>query len=272
MIGMRTHTPVVIALLLVLSGCSGLPVIGTESERVSVTPAQVPSGPAVGTIAPGITESGVVDAQALVDAHQRELANESMTMNYSIRTIAENGTEISRTNSTVRYGANRTVTHTHSTKTDADRTGSTERQSWSNDTDTYIRTKENGTTNYYQTSAMNQTASTSIQNTLSKATNISVKNRSSGEGPDQYELRGTIESDTNQGPSNYQIQLHIDARGFIHEYRQEFQYQQNRTTTRRTTEIRFETNTTPPERPAWVDEAENETRNESTARESGIEE
>lgn len=269
---MRTLTPVALVVLVVLAGCSGLPVIGTESGRVTVTPAEVPTDEEKGTIAPGITETGVVDAQALVDAHQRELANESVTMNYSIRTVAENGTEISRTNSTIRYGANRTVTHTHSTKTDVDRTGATERQSWSNETDTYVRMKKNGTISYDHTSAMNQTVSASIQNTLSKAINISVKNRSSGEGPDQYELRGTIESDTNQGSSNYQIQLQIDARGVIHEYRQEFQYQQNGTTTRRTMEIRFETNTTPPKRPEWVDEAENETRNESTARESGVEE
>lgn len=265
---MRTLTPVAVALLVVLAGCSGFPSIGTESDRVSVTPADVPTGDRSGTIAPGVTETGIVNAQTLVDAHRRVLVNEPMTMNSSVHAVAENGTVLHRVNSTVRYGANRTTVYTHSSRTVPGRTGSTEREGWSNDTDSYVLVRENSTTTYHHRPRMNTTVSPGIMRGLKNAVDISVQNLSNSGGPDQYRLEGTAKGGNEQSPE-YQLTLHIDERGFIHEYKQEFQYQQDETTIRQTTDIHFHANTTPPERPEWVSKAVNATRNETT--ESSVE-
>lgn len=264
---MRTLTPVAVALFVVLAGCSGIPLPGSESDRVSVTPADVPTGDGSGTIAPGVTETGIVNAQTLVDAHRRVLVNEPMTMNSSVHAVAENGTVLHRVNSTVRYGANRTNVYTHSSRTAPGRTGSTEREGWSNDTDSYVLVRENSTT-YHHRPGMNTTVSPVIMKSLKNVVDISVQNLSNSGGPDQYRLEGTSKGANEQSPE-YQLTLRIDERGFIHEYRYEVQRQQRETTIRQTTNIHFHANTTPPERPEWVSKAVNATKNETT--ESSVE-
>lgn len=267
---MRTLTPVAVVLLVVLAGCSGLPVFGTETGRVSVTPADVPTGGGSGTIAPGVTETGIVNAQALVDAHRRVLVNEPMTMNSSVHAVAENGTVLHRVNSTVRYGANRTNVYTHTSRTAPGRTGSTEREGWSNDTDSYVLVRENSTTMYHHRPGMNTTVFPVIMKSLKNVVDISVQNLSNSGGPDQYRLEGTSKGVNEQSPE-YQLTLRIDERGFIHEYRYEVQRQQMETTIRQTTDIHFHANTTPPERPEWVSKAVNATKNETPEPESSVE-
>lgn len=89
---------VVVCVLLVLSGCGG--VGGPETpER---TPFAVPSdtdqatagdGGVTGEYPPGVNESGVVDAAALLSNHSRELRGRSVTVQSNfVRRYAENGT------------------------------------------------------------------------------------------------------------------------------------------------------------------------------------
>jgi hypothetical protein len=73
---------VALAVLVACAGCTAL--TGADDpaparETGTVTPAAVPD-PADRTYAPGVTGSGVVSPSALVDAHDRSLANRSYTV------------------------------------------------------------------------------------------------------------------------------------------------------------------------------------------------
>lgn len=73
---------VLVALLVVLAGCSGIADPG-QSPPVEVTPAPVPTDtptPAPPQLAPGVTAEGVTDPNALADAHAAVLRNTSKTV------------------------------------------------------------------------------------------------------------------------------------------------------------------------------------------------
>lgn len=73
---------VLVAVLVVLAGCSGL-AEPREAPSVEVTPAPVPTDtptPAPPQLAPGVTAEGVVDPRALADAHAAVLRNTSKTV------------------------------------------------------------------------------------------------------------------------------------------------------------------------------------------------
>ena len=71
----------VVVVLVVLSGCS-TPFGGMETATPTVTPAEVPDGPA-DSLAPGVEGQGVVAPALLVDAHNRTLANQSFTVRFT---------------------------------------------------------------------------------------------------------------------------------------------------------------------------------------------
>jgi hypothetical protein len=76
--GVRTA---VLALCLVTAGCTGF--IGSEgaASTETMTPAPVPDSPPL-QVAPGLTETGVADADALVRAHVAGLSNTSFTVEH----------------------------------------------------------------------------------------------------------------------------------------------------------------------------------------------
>lgn len=92
--GPRGTAAVALAALLVLAGC-GATGLDRGTPTGSLTPVGVPEDDrSVGaaTVAPGVSESGVYDAFALADAHQRALANRSYARVTSTTLADGNGT------------------------------------------------------------------------------------------------------------------------------------------------------------------------------------
>lgn len=272
---MRTPTLVALIVIVVLSGCSGLPVIGTGSDQVSVTPADVPTEAGSG-MPPGITESGINSVQTLTDAHRESLANRSVTVNITRRIIVDNRTE-KQGNTTVRIAGDRTSVSTVSKYTTTGSDG--KRETWTNETDFYSKSTQNGTNTYRHNDGIRESSSTersnrwllmNIESYLSETSNVSVKPVSDNDSSDRYLLTGTRQMDRQAGfpdenmtTQDGHLSVVIGEDGFIRGYEYEQKTQNDTTTTRITTEVQFHANTTPPERPAWINEAANATRNET---------
>lgn len=265
---MRTLTPVVVALLLVLSGCSGILEMGSEPDRVSVTPAEVPTEDGNG-LPPGVTGAGFINPQELVNAHQQVLANESVTINTTHRSVAENGTVLSRTYTTYRVGANRTYAHRLAT---SNRTESPwEHEIWMNDDGRYSVERTNTTT--YRFVPNGKPNAHLLENVIIEyveISNVSVANISGGDQQHRYRLQGSIENSERQDfelgndtTKNDTIEMHVDERGFVYKFVYPRYFRQNNSIIRNTAVVRFDTNATAPERPAWVEEAVSATKNET---------
>jgi hypothetical protein len=102
---------VCLAVLCVLAGCNAIAPGGTDGDGAdadapTVTPADVPRDMAGGTLAPGLTSDGVTDPGALVAAHRRALANESVTVELDILRRS-NGTVVENSSGTYRFSADR---------------------------------------------------------------------------------------------------------------------------------------------------------------------
>jgi hypothetical protein len=77
--------------ILSIGGCSGLDGGSAETTPAEVTPAGVPAVDDARDLAPGLTERGVVDARALLDAHERFRENRSYTVATNLTERFENG-------------------------------------------------------------------------------------------------------------------------------------------------------------------------------------
>jgi len=101
---MRHALPLVVALLVCLSGCSGL--VGPDpSGAATSTPAPVPTdGPAADV--PGLSEHGITDPEALATANERAFDNRSLTVVGDMTVTAANGTALVDSSSTTRITAN----------------------------------------------------------------------------------------------------------------------------------------------------------------------
>lgn len=103
--------PVVI--LVMLAGCSGYLADGRNSEqRVTVTPAPVPSTEAPGNLPAGLTREGVEDPWAISKAHHTALRN-SFTLSANQTVQNSNGSLRAQRNVTVRVAANHSRHHVH---------------------------------------------------------------------------------------------------------------------------------------------------------------
>ena len=91
---------VTVALLAVLAGCG----TGAPETATPVTPAPVPTGDerAGASFAPGVDETGIYDADALLDAHFGRLANTSYTVRLSSVRRARDGSLLARHDRTLR--------------------------------------------------------------------------------------------------------------------------------------------------------------------------
>jgi hypothetical protein len=110
----RLASSIALALLVVLAGCSGLPGSGTPTDGGTTptptptattdtptpTPTATPS-PSPETVAPGLTESGVVDAWALAREHKTTLRSVSRTVQVERTVTAADGTTLARVETTV---------------------------------------------------------------------------------------------------------------------------------------------------------------------------
>jgi len=97
--------PLVVAAVVVLSGCNAFTGSDTETDIPTVTPAAVPTDEPTPTpvpmLAPGLTQAGVVSAGDLANAHDTNLADGSFT-------VVSNNT-VRYANGTLRFQQNRTM-------------------------------------------------------------------------------------------------------------------------------------------------------------------
>lgn len=93
-----------VVLVLVLGGCSG--VTTNPAPTDTVTPAPIPTAETESveaTLPPGVTGNHIVDADALVDAHQQRLQNQSYTVRVRIESDGERAQRLLRLESPTRY-------------------------------------------------------------------------------------------------------------------------------------------------------------------------
>lgn len=90
--------PLLLALLIVLTGCSSTTVSDGPTPDTVTTPAPVPTDDLPeNRIAPGVSPDGIVDAGRLRDAHNAYLSNRSFTRTSGTRYRFENGTLLYQT-------------------------------------------------------------------------------------------------------------------------------------------------------------------------------
>jgi hypothetical protein len=222
---------VCLALLCVLAGCNAFTPGASGDDGVvapDVTPAEVPRDMAGGTLAPGLTDEGIVDADALFAAHLDAVENESVTLDLTLRQRTDETLRRSST-ATYRYGPgwNRTLFEV--------RTGGDERSPydrlarWTNASVSYERTVVGNTTAYsrqrlddrgrgslidYRLDRLNQT--------LRSTTVESVRYDGTSDGRRQYVVEGTIaqssrrctgDGDTVEAASSFRFV--VDERGVV---------------------------------------------------------
>jgi hypothetical protein len=105
---MERVTVAALALCLLLTGCSTLsPAPDPRPATPTATPAPVPTAGPDGTLAPGVTREGVVDARTLAAAHVAGLADRSYTLTATRTTREPNGTLRERLVLNLSLGADR---------------------------------------------------------------------------------------------------------------------------------------------------------------------
>lgn len=101
---------VALAVCCVLAGCNafapGADTGATTGDGPTVTPADVPRDPEDGTLAPGLSETGLVNANALYEAHRSALADRPLRVNRRIATTYRSRV-VDESNETAWYGADR---------------------------------------------------------------------------------------------------------------------------------------------------------------------
>lgn len=118
---MRQIAALTVALFLVTAGCSAFPsgdaaTVETTSDADETTAAQTTGTTAEPTteatasdadLPPGLSASGVTDAEAFAAAHAAALANRSYAYDREATVVASNGTELGRWSQHVQVGADR---------------------------------------------------------------------------------------------------------------------------------------------------------------------
>lgn len=271
---MRALPSFVLAVMIVLAGCNGVSIGGDEPQRATVAPADIPEDDS-GTIAPGVTKNERINSHALMDAHRAVVANKSITVNRTVRSVAGNGTGLVRMNATNRYGANRTryvrTTNIKQEHRERDFYPVDRMASWSNGDVQYRMVQQNGTRTYNVTEPFVQMQHQSgyLRDLLNKTTNITVEKLSKDGDLNRYRVQSelylsnagstSVESTTRQMGD---LSMIVDERGFIHRYIFESGEQRSANTKRIIQTVRYQNlTTTSIERPAWVAEAKNATEN-----------
>ncbi|MEF8852212.1 MAG: hypothetical protein V5A44_06745 [Haloarculaceae archaeon] len=102
--------PVGLVLLVVLAGCGSIvaggddPASGAGGSTETLTPAPVPEVTATPfPLPPGVTDSGVGDADALLDAHRSTLRSQSYTLRVRLRVDGDRYTRLIRVETPTRY-------------------------------------------------------------------------------------------------------------------------------------------------------------------------
>ncbi len=263
---------ILIAVLVVLAGCSGVFGGGSEPSE-TVTPAAVPTDEPTPTpaprLAPGITEQGIVSPRALVAAHQSFLQNRSFTRRSNSTALAANGSTVLRTTGTLRVGPPgeglySTTVRNGSYLAQESATISTRSESWWNGGQYVVkRTFPNGTTAYSQQPVRGARASAAT-GTLPyllrsfDTNNTTVTDRLTRNGTTLYRVQGVAQTDM---AGNTTLRLLVDSRGVVCEYSTVRRLSSGSGVSKSVAETRLVAinETDAPEQPSWVDTAENRT-------------
>lgn len=268
----RTLGAVLLAVLVVLAGCSG--VFGGSGEPTeTVTPAPVPTDEPTPTpvprLAPGLTGQGIENASALVAAHASFLRNQSFTRQSNSTGVTSNGSVLVRTTSMLRAGPPgeglySVIERNGSYLFEGRATLPVHSEAWW-EGQRYVvkRTFQNGTTTYRQP-PVSATRSDIVAGTLPyrlesfSTNNTMVSEHFTRNGTTLYRVRGVTRSNT---AGNLTLRLLVDSRGLIHNYTTIRRLPFGMNISKSVTKTRFVAiNTTDaPERPPWYDEAVNRT-------------
>lgn len=269
----RALGAVLIAVLVVLAGCSGVLGGGGGEPTETVTPAAVPTDEPTPTpvprLAPGITEQGIVNPRALVAAHRTFLQNRSFTKRSNSTALAANGSTVLQTTSTLRAGPAgeglySVIERNGSYVSQESATISTRSEAWWDDGRYVVkRTFPNGTTTYSQP-PINVTRAEIGTGTLPYllesfgTNNTTMTDRLTRNGTTLYRVRGVTQT---YMAGNTTLRLLVDSQGVVHEYTTIRRLSTGSGVSRSITETRVVAinETDAPERPSWVDEALNRT-------------
>ena len=268
----RVVGTILIAVLVVLAGCSG--VLGGSGEPTeTLTPAAVPTDEPTPTpvpqLAPGVTEQGIENGSALVAAHGSFLQNRSFTMRSNSTLLASNGSVLFRETGTLRAGPSGEgfyVIFEENSSYGYPNSGAwpVRTEGWSNGEQAFVkRTYTNGTTTYDRLEAGSgelryNTAQGSLGFSLESfdSNNTAVTERLSRNGSTLYRINGTSQP---YGPDNTSLSLLADDRGVVHSYRTVRRPSFDENVSISATRFFGIGTTEAPERPSWVDEAMNRT-------------
>lgn len=259
MFGMHSLRFIACLIMLVLAGCGGFLPTSDESTGSVTTPA----GSDGVMIAPGLTDSDIVNVSALVRAHRRSLTSTSVTVERRKRVIASNGTVVSDTRTTARYFPNRTryTTIRYLKGAPKNITPRIDRiDIWDNGVTQTVRLKSNERTIYITDPRWSGTVLRDdlqrLPTLLGRVTRLVATPVSGGEKPARYRIRSTELLPSDHSPKrivrNTTLAAVIDDRGFIHEYSVERVGRHN-TTIRSVNYTAIGTTTI--ERPTWVQNA-----------------
>lgn len=286
MIMRRRTTPCLfLVFLLFLSGCNTFN-IGGDPSISTVTPADVPTdGPTTQdhTLAPGLTQYGVVDPVALSNAHETALSNTSYTYLKTVTETYTNGTLRARKRTEIRIvqPTRRFYLISDSYFPNVPNFDVTTRrfEIWSNGELTLLEITSGNNTTYRKHRPSDGSNSFFPDGnrfyTLFKAIDTRVVGQKMRNGRTLYRVESeniTIPSVFSGGgmtniyrnPRNITFRALIDSRGIVHEYRLAYTATGTKTNTNVTTRIvetiRYtEIGSTNVERPSWY-----ETANQST--------
>lgn len=268
----RTIAAVLLSVLVVLAGCSGVFGGGDESAE-TVTPVAVPTDEPTPTpvpqLAPGVTERGIESPRALIDAHRSFLQNRSFTQRSNSTALAANGSVILQATSTARAGPQgkrlHSVIERNGSFTSREPTTISTRSEawWGGEQYLVKRTFPNGTTTYSRP-PIDTTRVDIATGTLPyllgsfDTNNTTVTDHQSRNGTTLYRINGT--SDVPRQP-NTTLELLVDSRGVIHEYTTIRRLSADSGVSKSVTRTRLVAigETDAPERPSWIETAKNRT-------------
>lgn len=270
----RTVGTVLIAVLVILAGCSGVFGGNGSGPTETLTPAAVPTDEPTPTpvpqLAPGLTRQGIVDTDALVAAHVSFLQNRSFTSRSNMTVLAPNGTVRSWSTGTLHAGPpGKGVYSVY----ESERNGSNRYPSnqshpvraeiWANEKGVFRKQIfANGTATYEQQRPVPRLGADEafLQYILKPfgTGDTSVTEREHNETT-LYLVQGYNQSDQGFRQENRSLRLLVDGQGVIHSYRIVQQPTEGGPKSVREANISRIGVTNAPERPSWVDEAVNRT-------------
>ena len=263
----RALGTMLVVVLVVLAGCSGVFGGDGDDSTETVTPAAVPTDKPTPTpvpqFAPGLTGEGIENPRVLVGAHTSVLRNRSFTLRSNSTGVAQNGSIIGRSTGTLRAGSPSEGVHYVS-----EGNGTATYSIWAKGGRTFQKqTFPNGTTTYRQYEAYSGerygVSGAGLRTLLEpfSIANSSVTERERN-GTTLYLVRGDARNDERYGQGNISLRMLVDSRGFIHSYRTvreaPFDGEEVSQISRESRYTKVGA-TDAPERPSWVETAKNRT-------------